>query len=171
MLSDFFRVPAGTERFLYHWHGTSIKTIPKWTKQITTMPANKNALIRYKTIDRCLRNRFRRWTIDDLVDACSDALYDMEGIMKGVSVRTVQGDIQMMRSDKLGFNAPIEVYDNKFYRYADRDYSISDNPLNADDYELVEKAVTLINEVPEDKTLMELKAVLSKLKGKLMFVL
>jgi hypothetical protein len=135
------------------------------------MPANKNALIRYKTIDRCLRNRFKRWTIDDLVDACSDALYDMEGIMKGVSVRTVQGDIQMMRSDKLGFNAPIEVYDNKFYRYADRDYSINDNPLNADDYELVEKAVTLINEIPEDQTLTELKTVLSKLKGKLMFVL
>ena len=135
------------------------------------MPANKNALIRYKTIDRCLRNRFKRWTIDDLVDACSDALYDMEGIMKGVSVRTVQGDIQMMRSDKLGFNAPIEVYDNKFYRYADRDYSISDNPLNADDYELVQKAVTLINEIPEAKTLTELKTVLSKLKGKLMLVL
>ena len=135
------------------------------------MPANKNALIRYKTIDKCLRNRFRRWTIDDLVDACSDALYDMEGIMKGVSVRTVQGDIQMMRSDKLGYNAPIEVYDNKYYRYADCDYSINDNPLNADDYELVEKAVTLIGEIPEDKMLSELKSVLTKLKGKLMFVL
>ena len=33
-----------------------------------TMPANKNALIRYKTIDNCLRNRYRRWTLDDLVD-------------------------------------------------------------------------------------------------------
>ena len=75
------------------------------------MPANKNALIRYKTIDRCLRNRYRRWTIDDLVEACSDALYDMEGIVKGVSLRTVQGDLQIMRSDKLGYNAPIEVYD------------------------------------------------------------
>ena len=70
------------------------------------MPANKNALIRYKTIDNCLRNHYRRWTLDDLVDACSNALYDMEGIRKGVSVRTVQGDIQMMRSDKLGYNAP-----------------------------------------------------------------
>ena len=39
------------------------------------MPANKNALIRYKTIDNCLRNKYRRWTIEDLVDACSDALY------------------------------------------------------------------------------------------------
>jgi hypothetical protein len=47
------------------------------------MPANKNALIRYKTIDRCLRNRYRKWTLDDLVEACTDALYDMEGITKG----------------------------------------------------------------------------------------
>ena len=75
------------------------------------MPANKNALIRYKTIDRCLRNRYRRWTLDDLVDACCDALYDMEGITKGVCARTVQMDIQIMRSDKLGYNAPIVVYD------------------------------------------------------------
>ncbi len=98
------------------------------------MPANKNALIRYKTIDRCLRNRYRRWTLDDLVDAVSDALYDMEGITKGVSTRTVQSDIQIMRSDKLGYYAPIEVYDNKFYRYSDPHYSISNNPLNEDDY-------------------------------------
>ena len=61
------------------------------------MPANKNALIRYKTIDNCLRNKYRRWTIDNLVDACSDALYDMEGISKGVSLRTVQADLQIMR--------------------------------------------------------------------------
>ena len=135
------------------------------------MPANKNALIRYKTIDKCLRNRYRRWTIEDLVDACSDALYDMEGIAKGVSMRTVQGDIQIMRSDKLGYNAPIEVYDNKFYRYADPEYSINENPLNAEDYALVEKAVCLIGEIPEDNTVKELKTVLSKLKGKLIFLL
>ena len=64
------------------------------------MPANKNALIRYKTIDNCLRNKYRRWTLEDLVEACCNAIYDMEGISKGVSVRTVQGDIQIMRSDK-----------------------------------------------------------------------
>ena len=32
------------------------------------MPVNKNALLRYKIIDRSLRNRYRRWTIEDLVD-------------------------------------------------------------------------------------------------------
>lgn len=108
------------------------------------MPANKNALIRYKTIDRCLRNKFRRWTIDDLTEACSDALYEMEGIMKGVSVRTVQGDLQIMRSDKLGYNAPIEVYDRIYYRYADPDYSITDTPLTEEDCDLLKEAVELL---------------------------
>lgn len=108
------------------------------------MPANKNALIRYKTIDRCLRNRCRLWTIDDLTEACSEALYEMEGILKGVSVRTVQGDLQIMRSDKLGYNAPIEVYDRIYYRYAEPDYSISDTPLTEDDCDLLKEAVALL---------------------------
>ena len=108
------------------------------------MPANKNALIRYKTIDRCLRNRYRLWTIDDLTEACSEALYEMEGILKGVSVRTVQGDLQIMRSDKLGYNAPIEVYDRIYYRYAEPDYSISDTPLTEDDCDLLKEAVALL---------------------------
>ena len=103
------------------------------------MPVNKNALLRYKIIDRSLRNRYRRWTIEDLVDAVSDALYDMEGIQKGVSLRTVQADIQMMRSDKLGYNAPIEVYDQKFYRYADPNYSITELPLTNEDVRLIDK--------------------------------
>ena len=49
------------------------------------MPANRNALIRYKTIDNCLRRRNRRWTLEDLIEACSDALYEYEGIDKGIS--------------------------------------------------------------------------------------
>ena len=101
------------------------------------MPVNKNALLRYKIIDRCLRNRYRRWTIEDLVDEISEALYDMEGIRKGISLRTVQNDIQIMRSDKLGYNAPIEVYDQKYYKYADPNYSITELPLTAEDFNLI----------------------------------
>lgn len=105
------------------------------------MPVNKNALIRYKTIDRCLRNKYRRWTLDDLAEACSDALNEMEGITRGVSVRTVQADIQVMRSDKLGYEAPIEVYEGKFYRYADVDYSISNSPLGSNMCDLISDAI------------------------------
>jgi len=131
------------------------------------MPANKNALIRYKTIDNCLRKRYRRWTLEDLVDACSDALYDMEGIRKGVSVRTVQGDIQMMRSDKLGYNAPIEVYDHKYYRYSDPKYSITDMPMSQNDFEVMQEAVDMLRQLEDFEQFSEMSDVISRLQDKL----
>ncbi len=131
------------------------------------MPANKNALIRYKTIDNCLRNRYRRWTLEDLVDACSDALYDLEGIRKGVSVRTVQADIQMMRSDKLGYNAPIEVYENKYYRYAEVGYSITNMPMSQNDYEVMQEAVDMLRQLQDFDQFSEMSDVVSRLQDKL----
>lgn len=134
------------------------------------MPANKNALIRYKTIDNCLRNRYRRWTLDDLVEACSDALYDMEGITKGVCARTVQMDIQIMRSDKLGYNAPIEVYDRIYYRYADPDYSITEMPLSIEGCKLIKKAIILL-ENKKDKNNEDTIQVLNKVQDRLKSIL
>ena len=136
------------------------------------MPVNKNALIRYKTIDNCLRNIYRRWTLDDLVEACCNALYDMEGITKGVSVRTVQMDIQIMRSNKLGYNAPIEVYDKIYYRYADPDYSITEMPLTVDDCKLIKEAIALLGNKENDDnstTAKVLDKVLSRLTSILNF--
>lgn len=131
------------------------------------MPANKNALIRYKTIDNCLRNPYRRWTVEDLVDACSDALYDFEGIRRGVSLRTIQGDLQMMRSDKLGYNAPIEVYDHKYYRYADRDYSIMNLPLSHHDIETMTEVVNLLRQFEDFDHFCEMSDVVSRLQDSL----
>lgn len=131
------------------------------------MPANKNALIRYKTIDNCLRNPYRRWTLEDLVEACSDALYEMEGISKGVSVRTVQSDIQMMRSDKLGYNAPIEVYDHKYYRYAEEDYSIMNMPMSQNDYDVMQEAVDMLRQLEGFEQFSEMSDVVSRLQDKL----
>ncbi|MBR1434192.1 MAG: WYL domain-containing protein [Bacteroidales bacterium] len=111
------------------------------------MPASKNALIRYRTIDRCLRNRYRRWTLEDLIEACSDALYEYEGRDENVSRRTVQMDIQMMRSDKLGYNAPIKVVDRKYYIYEDPDFSITESPLSAQDVEKMGQAVKVLRQL------------------------
>ncbi len=131
------------------------------------MPANKNALIRYKTIDNCLRNNYRKWTLEDLVDACSNALYEMEGIRKGVSIRTVQGDIQVMRSDKLGYNAPIEVYEHKYYRYVDADYSITNMPLSQNDYEVMQEAVDMLRQLEDFEQFNEMSDIFSRLQDKL----
>ena len=110
------------------------------------MPATRNALIRYKTIDNCLRNRFRQWTLEDLIDACSEALYDYEGIDKGVSKRTIQMDLQIMRSDKLGYHAPIIVNDKKFYTYSDPEYSITNVPLTAHDLNKLTEVVDILRQ-------------------------
>ncbi len=60
-----------------------------------TMPANRNAFIRYKTIDACQRNRFRKWTLEDLIEKVSDTLDEYEGI-ETISKRTIQNDIQVI---------------------------------------------------------------------------
>ena len=110
------------------------------------MAVNKNALIRYKTIDKCLQNNFRKWTLNDLIEACSDALYEYEGKDVDVSKRTVQWDIQMMRSDKLGYNAPIKVYDRKYYKYEDQEYSIVNIPVTDKDIKVMNEAIQLLRQ-------------------------
>ena len=87
------------------------------------MPTNLNALIRYKTLDTCFRNRYGEWTLKKLAKKCTEALQDAKGRKKRVSKRTIQDDIRVMRSDILGFEAPIEVQDGKYF-YSDPDYSI-----------------------------------------------
>jgi predicted DNA-binding transcriptional regulator YafY len=131
------------------------------------MPANRNALIRYKTIDNCLRNRYRQWTLEDLVDACSDALYEYEGIEKGVSTRTVQMDIQVMRSEKLGYNAPIVVVDKKFYTYEDPEYSITNIPLNEDDLGKLSEVVQLLKQFKGFSHFEDVGSMINRLEDKI----
>jgi predicted DNA-binding transcriptional regulator YafY len=110
------------------------------------MSVNKLALIRYKTIDDCLRNRYRKWTLEDLIEKVADVLYDLEGITTGVSKRTIQADIQVMRSDKLGYNAPIVVADKKFYTYSEPDFSINNAPINKADVEKMREIVGVLKQ-------------------------
>ncbi len=130
------------------------------------MALNKNALIRYKTIDTCLQNNNRQWTLHDLIEACSDALYEFEGRDVNVSKRTVQLDIQMMRSDKLGYNAPIEVYDKKYYRYADEDYSITDIPLTENDMNVLSETVEMLKQFKDFSLFSELGGIIQRLEDK-----
>ena len=108
----------------------------------------------------------------NLADAhvCSDALYDMEGITKGVCARTVQNDLQIMRSNKLGYNSPIEVYDKIYYRYADPGYSITEMPLSLDDCKLLKKAIALLGN-KENIGGDEIAKVLAKVQNRLTTIL
>lgn len=131
------------------------------------MPVNRNALIRYRTIDGCLQNRYKKWTLDDLMEACGDALYEYQGIDTGVSRRTVQADIEMMRSNKLGYEAPIVVIDKKYYTYSDKNYSITNSSLNQQDMQVLSEVSGLLKQFKGFNHFADLNEMVSKLEDKI----
>ena len=108
------------------------------------MPANLNALIRYRTIDQCLSNPYRKWSINNLIESCSSALKEYRGIYTPISERTVREDLRIMRSDILGFNAPIIQKDGNYY-YEDPGYSIFN--VNIQDGDLLERVLEFMLEI------------------------
>ncbi|MEA5404284.1 WYL domain-containing protein [Arcicella sp. DC2W] len=128
------------------------------------MPANRNALIRYKTIDTCLQNRHRKWTLEDLIESVSEALYEYEGIHKGISKRSIQADIQMMRSEKLGYEAPIVVIDKKYYTYEDPNFSITKTPLTSADVSRMNEALDMLKQFKGFSHFNQLSEVINKLE-------
>ena len=131
------------------------------------MPVNRNALIRYRTIDKCLQNRRRKWTIEDLIDACNDALYEYDGLDTHLSMRTIRLDLKAMRSDTLGYNAPIVVSNKKYYSYDEEDYSISNSPLTSQDLNILQEVSHLLRQFKGFSHFNEVSEMVNKLEDKI----
>lgn len=129
------------------------------------MPTNLHALIRYRTIDRCLRRRHRQWTWQDLARACGDELRDYLGEhIDDPSRRTIFVDIKHMKSGKLGYEAPI-VFDRRSgsYRYADPDFSISNSPLGPEDHEELRHALHILRQFRGFRHMQGIEQIIAKL--------
>jgi predicted DNA-binding transcriptional regulator YafY len=116
------------------------------------------------TIDRCLQDRSRRWSLEDLIHACSEALFKFDGASGPVSKRTVQADIQVMRSEKNGYNAPIIVVERKYYTYKNPDYSITGLPISNPDLEILSNITELLEQFGEFSYFGDLNVFVQKLK-------
>lgn len=125
------------------------------------MPANLNALIRYKQIDRCLSNPYIKSTIATLQEACSKQLAEHRGVYKLVSERTIRDDIRIMRSSALGFNAPIEVSDGCYF-YSDKNYSIFNAPIT--EKELLLEIYASLNEINSSEVNPGIEAIIEKIE-------
>lgn len=84
-------------------------------------------------IDKCLRDRSRSWSLQDLIDACSET--------ESNSRRSVQADIELMRK---GYSAPITVVDRKYYTYKDEKYTLLKQNLTELDIKNLLIAVTSV---------------------------
>ena len=127
------------------------------------MATNKNATIRYQTLNRCFRNPGRKYFIDDLIEACNDSLTDIDPSSTGIKRRQVFDDIKFMR-DSQGFDAPIESYKDGrkvYYRYSVLSFSINNQPLNEKEaLQLKEALLTLsrFKGLPQFEWVDEIKA-------------
>jgi predicted DNA-binding transcriptional regulator YafY len=96
------------------------------------MPHIKNALIRYRIIDKCIRNKYKPFpTKRDLRQACEESLF---GSVDGEHIcdSTIEKDMFAM---KMEHDAPIKYSSlDRGYFYEDPDFSINDIPLTDDEY-------------------------------------
>ena len=112
------------------------------------MPHIKNALIRYRIIDRCIRNKYKPFpSKQELREACEEELY---GSVDGGHIcnSTIEKDMFAMREEH---DAPIKYSKReKGYYYSDPDFTMNDIPLTENDMEAISFAA---------KTLMQFKNV------------
>lgn len=112
------------------------------------MPHIKNALIRYRIIDRCIRNKYKPFpSKQDLREACEEELF---GSIDGAHIcdSTIEKDMFAM---KMEHDAPIKYSKReKGYYYENPDFTMNDIPLTENDMEAISFAA---------KTLMQFKNV------------
>lgn len=85
-----------------------------------------------------MRDRSRQWSLDDLIEACSSTEKN--------SRRSVQADLELMRSAERGYSAPIVVVDKKYYIYKDENYSLVNQMLSDLDKKNIEAALTTLKD-------------------------
>ena len=110
------------------------------------MSTNKNAILRYKTLDRCFQNTGRKYNFDDLLNVVNTALIEDDPKSSGINTRQLRSDIQFMRSEA-GYSAPVEskIYSGKkhVYFYSDPNFSIHNSPLNETEAKQMKSALEL----------------------------
>ncbi len=111
------------------------------------MSSNKNAIIRYQTLDKCFRNPGRRYSLDDLLYECNQALAYHNPKTDGIKRRQLYEDIKFMESEK-GWSVPLMKIldgDRKYYSYEDITFSISNSPLNELEVEQIKSALLILS--------------------------
>jgi len=110
------------------------------------MPITKNALVRYHTLDRCFQNPGRNYDVKALLQACNGALRELDPNSDGIRRRQLYEDIKFMESEQ-GYG--VELVKSKegrkvYYRYADTNFSIRNQPINELEAEQLKSAMLIL---------------------------
>lgn len=110
------------------------------------MPVDKHVIERYHILDNCFRNMHKRYGIDDLVEEVNRQLSHRD--LKLVSKRSIQSDIAAMQTEyDIVFDEELKDGRKRIYRYADT--SCSAFSITSDQQEVLQKALEILDQLPE----------------------
>lgn len=112
------------------------------------MPVDKQVLLRYQVLNECFRNKYRDYTIDDLVDECSKAMREKLDIMDGVSKRTIQNDIANLEMPPYNIRLDEKLKNGRkrLYRYINTDDTLHLFRMNDEERHKVQDAIRVLND-------------------------
>jgi len=133
------------------------------------MATNKNAIIRYQTLDKCFRNTGRMYFIDDLLNECNNALAMHNGAESCINRRQLFYDIRFMESEQ-GWSVPLEVHKHgkkSYYRYSNPSFSINNQPLNETEANQIKSALMVMSRFTGTPQFEWINEIIPLLKNKL----
>lgn len=130
------------------------------------MPYNKNALLRYKVLDRCFQNKGRNFGINDLIHEINKELEDFNGPDVQVNRRMVYYDIDFMKSEQ-GYSIPLKkIKDGRkvYFRYSDPNFSINNQKITDRELITIQNALDTLSRVSGVQQFEWVQEILPKLK-------
>jgi predicted DNA-binding transcriptional regulator YafY len=125
------------------------------------MPHIKNALIRYRIIDKAIRNKNNPYpNKSEIRSLCEEALYG-DSVGKNICDSTIEKDMFAM---KMEHDAPIKFSRKHFgYYYDDPSFSLNDSPLTDEDINAIKFAAGTLSQFKESPIFHQFGFALNKL--------
>lgn len=111
------------------------------------MGINKNAYIRYQVLDKCFQKKYKKYFIEDLLEAVNEKLADFNGYDSVIKKRQLFDDIRFMESDA-GWSIPLERNrDGRrvYYRYSEKDFSIKNQKITDNEVDVINSALIVLS--------------------------
>lgn len=131
------------------------------------MAITKSPLVRYKILDSCFRSRYRKYTIDDLLQKVNDELFEIYGDdTNSIRLRQLRDDIAFMKTGEGWSIEFANEFDGKkkIYRYEDPDFSIINSPLNEIEIQELQSAIQVLAQFEGMPQFNAIPEIVAKLK-------
>lgn len=135
------------------------------------MATNKNAQLRYLVLDRCFRDKRKKYDVMALLDACNQALYEHYGSGVTIQKRQIYDDIKFMESDAGWGISLVKTKSgrNTCYRYAEEDFSINQRPLKDSELQTLRQTVMTLSRLKGLPQYEWMESFIANLEDKLNF--